>query len=175
MGSLNNIAAKALVWLAALLIPAETMPLAGCACGSNPGKLAPGSTSGCKQKGPAASCPHCQAKLKSESACCKARGVEAASHSAGGCCGTKATCCCSKGTATKGLECLCSASHPVPTPAPVPNDSPSDSAKSLTASVVATVLAGVALPGVQSRAVEPSSLSGKTSLERLSTLGRLVI
>ena len=174
MGSPNNIAVRAVVWLAALLIPAEALPMADCGCGGNCSKQSV-ATIACKPLDAASGCPCCRARLRSQHACCQARGVTAADHRAG-CCGGRTTCCCcSKNAATKGQQCHCSQSHSVPAPVPAPGSSQPNGANSSNSSVAVAAVDLVGLPVVQSRAAESFSLSGLTSLERLSTLCRLVI
>jgi hypothetical protein len=170
----NSITAKVLVWLAAILVPAQTLPLMACDCGSHsPRSMAVKADRA--DAAPAAKCPHCTSGSRPRHSCCG--GTAASSGQHGSCCGAKGSCCCKGGLGSHGGPCLCSVNKSAPAPDPLPSNSRTDNTKSSLGSssdTVATV--AVVVPSVVlAQAAQQPSLLGSTSLERLSTLCRLVI
>lgn len=164
----NSITAKVVVWLAGLLVPVETLPLMACDCGSTP---KPTPTAVCHTT-PA--CPHCSRRNRATRPCCQR--VAASSPR---CCGGTASCCCCKGRASsEGSSCQCTKGSPAPTQAPLSNDSRTDNGKSLSSASACAVVAAssaVVLPSPQLQRNHQQAIFGSTSLERLSTLCRLVV
>lgn len=172
----ESITAKVIVWIAGVLVPAQSLPVMACGCGSH----LPRSTalkSGRMEDAPAAKCLHCATRSQPRHSCCG--GTAESSQQQGSCCGGNgASCCCCKGgSASHGAPCQCSTNHSVPAPDPLPSNSQTDNTKSSLGSpsdTVATVVK-VVPSAVLAEAAQQSSLLGSTSLERLSTLCRLVI
>ena len=175
---LNSISAKVVVWLAAVLVPAETLPLMACDCGSHSPR--PTQTGlGCTAAASVTACQHCNVGSRARHSCCGS--AAASSASPGSCCAAKGSCsCCSKdGARSPGGPCQCSANDSAPAPAaPLPGDSRTDNTKSsvstssfggLTAVVILVPSAAAA------RADQQPTLLGSTVPERLSVLCRLVI
>ncbi|MHB1035104.1 MAG: hypothetical protein ACYC35_19785 [Pirellulales bacterium] len=117
---------------------------------------------------PAAKCPHCKAGSQTRRSCC----VIAAAANHGNCCGTGQTCCCGKSAGT----CQCAKHGSAPAPAGLPNDTRTDNVKSSPVSCLDVATTLVVVPSmVLARAAQQPSPLGSTSLERLTTLCRLVI
>jgi hypothetical protein len=176
----ENTYAKIIIWLAAVLLPAETMPLMACTCGSHSQRAVQagaGSTAGA----PVAACSRCTSGSRPQNACCGAK-TKVSEHPEG-CCGAKTptaptTCRCQGAAGSHGSVCQCSAKSTAPAPAPMPGNSRPDSTKSsmgastccgLTA-VVAIVPSASQLSADQS----PAILTAR-QLDRLSVLCRLMI
>ena len=172
MGFHRKISVQALVWLAALLMPAQAVP-AACSCGDHASKSAPVATAG---GGAAPSCPHCRAKSAAH-ACCK--GKAAAAHP--GCCGGGANCrcCCGKsGSSSQGSGCHCVHNNSAPAPDSAPSPSPTNTAKSPLATPSfgsVTTVAMFALQAAFAAADQHPTLLASSAPERLSVLCRLVI
>lgn len=173
----KTIAARVLVWLAAVLVPVEAMPLTACNCGSH---SAPSTEVhvGCSVAASVPVCPNCVGESRNEPSCC---GRSADDSSRRGCCGrTKASgSCCCEGQCSQGVSCHCSANHAAPASNPIPNESPADGSKSsLSTSPFASVTsAAVVVPPrvLAGRREGPASFLGSTAPERLNVLCRLVI
>jgi hypothetical protein len=170
----NRMTAKVLVWLAAILVPAESLPLMACGCGSQSPRRAAVKPARADAT-PAAKCPHCTGGSQPRHSCCGA--TAASSPQRGSCCGANGSCCCKGGLGSQGGLCQCSANKSAPAPDPLPNDSRTDNTKSSLGSSSDTVaaVAVVVQSAVLAQAAQQPSLLGSTSLERLSTLCRLVI
>ena len=175
----NRITVKALVWLAAILVPVETLPAMACDCGSrSPRSVA--SKSGRANVAPAAKSPRGPARSQPRHSCCGSAAESPALQ--GSCCGAKGSscccrCCCTGGPRSQGGLCQCSAHKSVPAPDPLPGSSRTENTKSSlcpSSGTMATVAVVVPSPVVAQAAQQPSVL-GATSLERLTTLCRLVI
>jgi len=171
----HGITVKILVWLAAILVPVQALPGTGCDCGSR----SPQSTAVKPDRAdaaPAAKCPHCTSGRAPARSCC---GVKAASPARqGSCCGAKESSrgCCQGGRGSPGTPCLCSGSQSAPASVPVSSHSRTDNTKTplgCSPDAVTTVI--VAPPAVLAHAAQRPSLVGSTSLERLTTLCRLVL
>ena len=172
----NSITAKVLVWLASVLVPAQTMPLMACACGNQPQGPAK-VESGRVDAVSAATCPHCTGTSPVRRSCCDSATARSACH--GTCCAAKGSCscCCQGGARPEGSSCQCSKSGSTPAPDPLSNDSRTDNTKSSSASSVhgpATVAVVVA-PAALAHSHQQPTLLGSSAPERLSLLCRLVI
>ena len=172
----NSITAKVLVWLAGVLVPAQTMPLMACACGSQ----SQGSAkleSGRVDAASAATCPHCTGRSPVRRSCCASATARSARH--GTSCGAKGSCSCGgqDGARSPGGSCQCSKSRSAPAPVPASNGSRTDNTKSSSASSVygPTTVAIVAAPAALAHAHQQPTLLGSSAPERLSLLCRLVI
>lgn len=165
------LATRIVVGLAAVLVPAQSLPLTACGCGSHSAEPAEAETR-CLH------CPHCSARARSSDSCCQEATTASTFH--GGCGATGPSSCCAQGStaASPSGVCLCSAGHSVPTPDPSPGDSRTNNTKSpsLESSIAGTAVATVLIPSaVSSRADQQSLALGLTAPERLSILCRLVI
>jgi hypothetical protein len=172
---LNSITAKVIVWLAAVLVPAETLPRMVCACGNH----APGPSQaavGCAGAGSVAACPHCNVAERSPHSCC---GSSAASHARSDCCAAQGacSCCCTSGAHSDGTSCQCARDDSAPAPAPLPGDSRTDTTKSSVSVSSFTGPTAVVLPvpSADARADQHPAFLGSSAPERLSVLCRLVI
>lgn len=171
----NSITAKVLVWLAAILVPVETLPAMGCDCGSHsPGSAVAKSVRA--DAAPAARCPHCTSRSRPGHSCC---GTAASSAQHGRCCGGSGSCCCccKGGPGSHGGPCQCAANKSAPAPDPLPDNSRTENTKSSlgSSSDTVTTIAVLVSSLVLAQAAQQPSLLACTSLERLSTLCRLVI
>jgi hypothetical protein len=140
----SSIAVRALVWLTALLLPVEAMPIFNCGCANG-------------------AAPVAQARTccgKSARRCCCGK-------SAGGCC------CCKGKRSTAG--CQCAKNAPAHDQSPSPDNSQNPTAKSLAAAHTDPALDTAVVPADAAPVSHLLSLPGSTSLERLSTLCRLVV
>jgi hypothetical protein len=167
----NGITAKVLVWLAAILVPADALPLMACGCGSH----APGSACRADAR-PAAKCPHCNSTSRPQKSCCGSTAV--ASTEQGSCCGAKGSCCCCKGTlGSEGSLCLCAVKKSAPASAPLPGNSRTDNTKSVSTCSFGGLAAAMVLvrPTTPARADQQATLLCSSAPERLSILCRLVI
>jgi hypothetical protein len=170
----NSITAKVLVWLAAILVPVEALPLGACDCGS-PSPQSATLKSGLADAAPAAKCPHCAARLRAQHSCCGGTAVSSAEHKCC-CCGDGPCHCSCKGKmGSHGSPCQCAANKSAPAPAPLPSNSRTDNTKSSLGSSSDTTVAVVISSVVLASAAQQPSLLACTSLERLNTLCRLVI
>ncbi len=171
----NSITAKALVWLAAILLPAETLPsmACGCRCRTSPPAALKSSPADAP---PAAKCSHCAAGSRTRHSCCG--GIAASSAQNATCCKSKGSCCCCKsGQGSHGSPCQCWVSKS-PAPAPLPNHSRTQNTKSsLAASSAAGLSTAVVLvpAAAPARAEHQPALHCSSAPERLSILCRLVI
>lgn len=170
----NNITAKVLVWLAAISVPAETLPVMACNCGSHPPQRAEAKSSRAAET-PAAKCSHCAARSQPRHSCCGSTAATLVQH--GSCCGAEGSCCCKGGLGSHGGPCQCSAKHSDPVPNPLPGDSRTDNTKpSLSPSSLAGMTTAAILPlAVLGPADQQPTLLGSSAPERLSVLCRLVI
>lgn len=152
MLSRNSIAVRFLVWVAALLIPAEAMPMLGCGCAGGGAVAAdPVRKASCCRKGTAQCC--CQGKSQSLQGCC----------------------CCPSGKSSPTSGCRCAKNHSAPTPAPGPNNTQTETAKTLASAHASPAIHAIATTVVGSLDIHFLSLPGQTSLERLNSLCRLVV
>ena len=137
---------RTLVWLTALLLPAEALPIYGCGCG---------------EKVPAA-------QARTRSCCGKAAGCCCCGKAAGRCC------CCCKGKNRSPAGCQCAKGNRSSDQAPAPNNTQTETAKTLAAAqtIMAVDSAAAAAP---SPAADFLISTGQTSLERLSALCRLIV
>ncbi len=167
----QSITAKVFVWLAAILVPVEALPVMACDCGSQSVSTKAKST----QAAHAAKCPHCAAGSRPRRSCCG--GTATSSGPKGSCCGSKGSCCCCKGgSGSHGGPCQCSVNKSPPAPDPLPTDSRTNNTKTSLDSASDTVVTVVVVaPMLLAQAAQQSSRSASTSLERLSTLCRLVV
>jgi hypothetical protein len=171
----NRITSRVLIWLASLLVPAQSMPLTACGCGNEPQRQV-GSGIGRADAAPATSCPCCTGRSTARRSCC----TGTATHSA-----RRATCCaergkssaCGGGAHSPETSCHCSHSSPAPVPVPVPNDSRTDKSKSSSTSPFqgTMVLAVVVADASSARDSFQPVLFGPSAPERLSLICRLII
>lgn len=171
----NGTIAKVLVWLAAILVPAEALPSMACDCGSRSSQLAE-AKSGQANTSHAAKCPHCTSRLSRQRSCCREGGF--ATH--GSCCGAKSACsCCKGGQGSHAGMCQCAASKSTPVSVPVPGNSRTDeNAKSSAAATCLgglTTFAALAPPAASAGAEHQPAQHCLRVCERLSILCRLVI
>jgi hypothetical protein len=169
----NNFITKVLVWLAALLVPVETLPVMACDCGGHSSQstgLFPSRT----DARPTAKCPRCAARSQGRHSCCG--GKATTSNQQGSCCKARGSCCCCK-SGNGGGQCMCSANKSAPVPDPLQNNSRTNNTKtSLSASTDLVIAVPVVVPPLLiARAACQPSFFASTSLERLSALCRLVI
>lgn len=174
MGLCQNITAKALVWLAAILVPVDALPLVACDCGNGSPQSA-ALKSARTDASPATKCPHCAARSRAEHSCCGTAEYSAQHKCC--CCGNGPCHCCCKGKmGSHGGPCQCAANKPAQEPASLPSNSRTENTKSSLGSSSDTVVTVVAVPSVVlALAAQQPSRSASTSLERLSTLCRLVV
>jgi hypothetical protein len=171
MGFHRKISVQALVWLAALMLPAQAIP-AACSCGDHASQSASATAPG---SAAVPSCPHCRAKNAAH-ACCK--GKAGAGHT---CCGGGANCrcCCGKGgTGCQGNECHCVHSNPRPAPESTPSPAPTNTAKSPLSTPALGNVSAVLFFTAQAAftaAHEHPTLLVSSALDRLTALCRLVI
>jgi hypothetical protein len=169
----NSITARVIVSLAALLVPAESLPMMACNCESHssPATKAKSALVGVAA---GAKCPHCTGASRPQHSCCGGTAASSSRHA--GCCGGKGSCCCccKGGSGSHGGQCQCSVNKPAPDP--LPSDSRTVNTKSSISSSPNTVATVVIVPSVDlALAARQPSRSASTSLERLSTLCRLVV
>jgi hypothetical protein len=171
----NTITAKIFVWLAAVLVPAETLPVVACNCGNHtPREM--GVRSARAEAAPAAKCPHCTSKTRPQHS--SGGAVAASSAQRGSCCGAKGSCCCKGGLGSHGGPCQCAQKKSAPAPDPLPSDSRTNNTKS---SVTASACGGMAVVAVlvptaiAAHAEQQSAFHGSSAPERLSILCRLVL
>lgn len=155
----NGIVAKTLVWLAAILVPAETMPSVFCCCGQDSSRAV--------SRKSVPKCPHC----KPVASCCAAK----ASRPGGCCCAGKASCC-KHCLGSRSEVCQCSVKAPEQAPSPATNGS---TANSRTATDLA-VAAFISVPSAHSdlfsaHAAATPSLLGANGVELLHAICRLTI
>jgi hypothetical protein len=146
----KNIAVRALVWLIALLVPAEAMPMPGCGCGGKPSQQLPVSRKCCG---------------KSAKGCC----CSAKAKAAGNCC------CCRKGARNSAGNCQCAKNDSAPVQAPGQSQSPTDSVKLLASTAMPWAVDLPVPAAVRPPTIGQPSFADQTSLERLSSLCRLVV
>lgn len=173
----KTIAARVLVWLAAVLVPVEAMPLTVCNCDSHSVQPVE-SHVGCSGAAPVAVCPNCVGESRTEPSCCGKSADQSSKNDR--CDRTRVSGSCScEGQCSHGASCDCAANHASPASNPISNQSPADGSKvSLSASPFAggTTAAVVVPPSVLAGMGErPTSSIGSTAPERLSVLCRLVI
>lgn len=170
----SSITAKILVWVAGVLVPVQALPVKACGCGEPlPQSIAMRPDQAADVV--IAPAPDDAARLQARQTCC---GTPPASEQPRNCCGGGgASCGCGDCPASRGGPCHCSANHSVPAPDPLPGNSQTGNTKYWFGSpsdAIATVVK-VVPSVVLSQAAQQSSLRGSTSLERLTTLCRLVI
>jgi hypothetical protein len=181
----KGIAARILVWLAAVLVPADSLSLLACDCGGRQPAL-PRSRTVASERAPGVRCAKCRGAAKVERRCRRELSAASSSGRGGACCGNRqGSCACCQGqgqgqgrAGTKPTSCLCAAGDSAPTPGPVPGDSrPDESKPSYSASSAATVasLATIERPSAPARFEGASLLGGPTALARLSALCRFVL
>ncbi len=153
----RKLSVQSLVWLAALMLPAQAFP-AACTCGQvSKAALAPVSN-----KATMPSCPHCRAR--GAHACCRG----------GSCC-----CCCGKAGSVchgRGCHCVRSTSRPVPDSTPAP--SPTSTTKSPTSAAAfgGPATADVATAQTAFTAAHQHAILFAAGVpDRLAVLCRLVI
>src|SRR3990170_6743070 len=113
----NSITAKVLVWLAAILVPAETLPLMACDCGGHcPQSMAV--TADRANAALAVGCPHCTGGWRPRHSCCGGTAASPTQH--GNCCDANGSCCGRGGLGSHGSPYRCSANKSVPAPDPLP-------------------------------------------------------
>ena len=170
----DNITARVLVWLSAILVPVETAPSAACNCGSRAlcsAAVRPDRA----DLASAAKCPHCIRESQPRRTCCN--GASGSSAQPGSCCGAAGSCCCKGGSCSRGGLCQCSQHKSVPAPDPLPSGSRTDDAKSLTISAnPGLVTVAILIPPAATTCAnhQPMSL-GSSVPERLSVLCRFLI
>jgi len=158
---------KVIVWLIAIMVPVQSLPLLACDCGGSTSSVAKSADI----RSTIAKCPGRFSRDRVAHPCCARRALAA---TACGCCGLE-TCCCHRGSNNPGGECHCSTKNSIPVPNPAPLDSRVDCGKLLLAADCQ--MATTAMPLVASFAHRAPQVpvSGQTALERLSTLCRLVV
>jgi hypothetical protein len=171
----NRITSRAFVWLASLLVPAQSMPLTACGCGNEPQRQV-GTEIRRTDAAPATSCRCCGSGSMARRSCCT--GTVPHSARRGACCAERGKSSgCSGGAHSPGTSCHCSKSRPAPVPVPVPNDTSTDKGKSSSSSPFQgpMVLAVVVADASSGRDSFQPVLSGPSAPERLSLFCRLVI
>jgi len=172
----DSITARIFVWLAAVFVPVDALPLLACDCGSHSpqtGTL----KSGLADASPAAKCPHCAVRSQPARSCCGAAAASSAQHRC---------CCCGSGpchgsgkgkVGSHGEPCRCAANKSGPDPAPLPGNSRPESTKGpLGSSLNSVTTVAVLVPSmVPARVARQPSHVACTSLERLSALCRLIV
>jgi len=157
----RTIAARTLIWLAAIAIPVQSVPAASCACtGGNACYSENEQTQGC--------C--CSAEKVREGRCCCARRKAESRHS-----------CCSNAKSSHdsgckcGINCQCGKSQPPqPTAPPVERNSPTE--KVVSDGALAVFIAGVVLPEVLPQRIDVSiELGTVTALDRCVSLCRFTL
>lgn len=173
----DTVLGKVMAWLAAALVPLQSLPAAACACPRS-SEAGPGFRSlqdsrrlAAGPQGPvqAATCPDCKPRPVPTPSCCQAKaGCCSADRGKCGCCGLGASCAC-------GAVCSCGQSHRHDPQ--LPPASHSAKAKDLAdPAVAATALAGGHhLHPTTSCHPERVSFLVLTPPERLSTLCRFLI
>lgn len=170
----NRITARLAVWLAGVLVPAQTMPVMACGCGNQPHRLTK-VQSASADAAPLATCPRFAGSSAVRHPCCARVAARSADRT---CCAGKASCsCCQGGSRSQGTSCQCSKSGSAPAPAPLSNNSRTDNTKSSSPSLchAPAVIAVVVAPGATAHANQHPFLFGSSAPERLSVLCRLVI
>ncbi len=165
---------RIVVWLAAVLVPAGSLPAMTCSCGSHADSS---QADGCRLEPESAGPPSCCGeRAKPTHSCCQSRSAPATAR----CClaGSSCSCCGNGGTDSNGNGCQCSAGHSsVPAPDPEPRNPRTDETKpSLSAACFGNAAAATvaAAPAIL-RADQQSMNLGSTAPERLSVLCRLVL
>lgn len=173
MRFLCTVTARALVWLAAAMIPWQGLPGMACACAmGRPRPTAVSHLSPATQHalGAGGECRRCPRQAQAESSCCKRirATAQAVSDSRPSRCACDRSCTCCG-------PCLCRKDRPTAPPLPAPAGS--DAGKSFSTSPDSVAVAPLDLreATVPGRGPWPFSPSVPTSLERLSTLCRFLI
>lgn len=168
---------KGIVWLAALLVPVETLPLMACNCQARPQD---GAVSGDVRTdlvaGGSTACPHCT-EVPAQPPCC--RGCSESASDSGNGCGVSGSCCgqSETGSPSCGGQCQCSANRAAPAPMPLSGNPQTENTKtslsvaSLSCASVATTL----VPAVLAHSDQHVAALVSSASERLSILCRLVI
>jgi len=157
MSSVRTIFAKGMIWAVALLIPVEAIPKVGCTCAQA------GATTSFAREAPR--CPHCATRDKTQRGGCNQSG----NHQQG-----PAGCCCHQKNTLASEDCRCGMAE-TPTPnLPASNNLSDVETKGVAfcAVLMTAVVDCLPIPVFTTEQHVPTS---STSLERLSTLCRLVI
>ena len=169
----ESITAKVLVWLAAILVPVESLPVMACDCGSH--SLGTSAVNAAHaDAAPVAKCPHCASRERARHSCCGDAAVSSAQPCC--CCGGNGPChcCCCK----HGGQCHCAANKSAPAPDPLPSNSRTDNTKSslATSSLGGMATVAVLVPSAAlTRGDQQPTLLCSSAPERLSILCRLVV
>ena len=167
---------RIVVWLAAVLVPAGSLPAMACSCGSH---VDSSQADGCRlETDPVGPPSCCSGRAKPTHSCCQSRSTPTTAHTS--CClaGSSCSCCGNDGTGSKGNGCQCSVDHSsIPSPDPEPRNSRTDDTKpSLSAASFGNAAAAaVAVAPAILKADQQSMGLGSTAPERLSVLCRLVL
>ncbi len=196
MWTTRNIAARTLIWLAALAIPVQSLPAASCGCVSG---LESGDQADCRcseerDAGPTgcasqASRPSCCSKKSSGpcrctgAAICRCGNDSACRTTSSTCCSKTAStngCCCSEkgdGSCQCGPFCTCDMSDSQKLPPAEPLSPDQSSSEQLTASLSADAATGevVFMPPVRPAGSSPSDSIAATSLDRCIALSRFAL
>jgi len=151
-------AVKSLVWLVALVIPAEAMPRFGCSCAQASSTVVSKSTQ--------PRCPHCAVPIQQPRTCCQP------SNSAQP--GRSSNCCCHQKNLAVADPCGCGNAQPTNSSTPVTSN-PADALSKHVGfdnNIISVIDQGP--PGYEYQAAHPADAL-RTVSERLSTLCRLVI
>jgi hypothetical protein len=159
MWTSKYLAARVLIWLAAIAVPLQGVPAKSCGCVDS---------KTCCQKDTESNCCWCRSAEKARGWCCSARRQAAAHACCGDHTGQKSGCQC-------GSRCQCGQSKPPqPTAPPVESNTPAEKVVSDGAS--AAFIADVVLPEVaQSHFGAAIELGTATALDRCVFLCRFTI
>ena len=160
MWTSKYIAARTLIWLAAIAVPVHGLPAESCGC--------VGSTACCQTDTESKSCC-CRSAAKARGGCCSAQRKTAVAHA---CCsdqtGQKSACNC-------GLSCQCGKSQP-PQPTTPPVESNNSTEKVVSDATAAAFIADVVLPEVPPQRIDVSiELDTVTALDRCVSLCRFTL
>lgn len=160
MWTSKYIAARTLIWLAAIAAPVQELPAESCGC--------VGRTASCQRHVESkSSC--CRSAAKAREGCCSAQRKTAIVHA---CCGDQTG---QKSTCNCGLSCQCGKSKPAqPTAPPVEINSPTE--KVVSDGALAVFISGVVLPEVPPQRIDASfELGTVTALDRCASLCRFTL
>lgn len=159
--SFQRIAARALIWLTAISVPAQSLPAASCGCARE--------NAACCRASKSPQCC-CAAEKVRERRCCCARQAVASQRS----------CCCeaSSGAASLcqcGAHCQCRKTQAPPAAPPVENERCIAEKLVKDAASAAPIVSALRFPLVLPSRDRPISSSPLTALDRCVSLGRLTL
>jgi len=195
MWTTRDIAARTLIWLAALAIPVQSLPAASCGCAIG---LESGDQADCRCPEERDAGPICCASQARRPSCCSKKssgpcrctgaavcrcGQDSACRSTSSCYSksdSKHGCCCSEkgdGSCQCSLFCTCNVSDSQKLPLAEPLSPDQSSSEQLTASLSADAATGdvVSLPPVRPVASSQSDSIVATSLDRCISLSRFTL